>query len=1040
MRSLNKNKLGALKQIALSCMVVSIFLMSSGLQAQEPLDSLQFDTYQEKMDAFLSKLIATDSTYYKNGILYDRVASLTHLNSFNTDSNNTSSHHHFMQVWSELHRATTIANNHLTYEQVRTIALNYEFKDTIALGIINMNYTALNPIYLDSAILASDTGALHLDANGYLEKDSIKNPYIDLHKVVIAPLNSGQINGNQIRISISPLMLLNASQTIQSLNMTCEGQTVEFVKDSALATPVGTLSFSESGKKTIAFDIVFTGGDSLTTYAGIYVTALSSAKMTADDPDLIPITATDTYIEDGVATLGEGEYMVFLGKDHSKITKPIIITDGFDPDDIRGILTTKRPNDPSVKSFYKLTEYYDSQEDDDISLIKKLQDEGYDVVVLNFPIYESWRSRLIPNPHPWATGFTTLLYSEIVDGGADYIGRNAQVLKELIRETNAKLVENGSTEELVVIGPSMGGLISRIALTQMEQNNEDHNVRLWVSFDSPQKGANIAIGVQKLLKYTGDQDAFYPLITPAAKQMLLNHINPHNNWGYPAEHSLRANFKTSLANLGFPTECRNVATINGAIDGNSVGSPGGNIVDLNETIWIWTGFLGIIPLSGKARLRIRRNDVNNTLVFRTKKPFQSYTRYYAKAFSKGSLDTSPGGAFEILPLLEKGWNEQISAGSDPWYILATSGGIVGMHEETTPDQNFCFIPTKSSLAYTGPELLWAEDLSCQDLVCEGYTPFANYYAPPDNQMHVEVSENMVTWLIAELDEDPIYAYRQGCTSLSTTIQGPKVVCVNDFATYVTEDCLASWEVSSGVSIISTAPGTLTIQKIASSYYPSLVNNNTSHTTNRWVKAIFPDGTEEIKYLMDKPLFELIKTQTGTNVMGSPNYTLTINSQLYNFTEQDVNTTTDIEWEVISSVAANFTVDPGNLSATVSLANNTGLNPDYFIKLRVKITNECGTTVKNVICSYPTLNPNAGGVHDLLIFRTEVDDEYIVIDPDNPELNTISSSELFDMFGVQADQYLHQGDKVDVDDSGPPAIKVLKVQMNGKEGTKAIYVD
>ena len=43
------------------------------------------------------------------------------------------------------------------------------------------------------------------------------------------------------------------------------------------------------------------------------------------------------------------------------------------------------------------------------------------------------------------------------------------VLIELIRNTNATLKANGSAEKIVLMGPSMGGLISRYALAFMEK-------------------------------------------------------------------------------------------------------------------------------------------------------------------------------------------------------------------------------------------------------------------------------------------------------------------------------------------------------------------------------------------------------------------------------------------------------------------------------------------------------------------------------------------------------------------------------------------
>ena len=51
-----------------------------------------------------------------------------------------------------------------------------------------------------------------------------------------------------------------------------------------------------------------------------------------------------------------------------------------------------------------------------------------------------------------------------IDGGADYIERNAMNHITLYQKLNNELIDNGSNEELVIIGPSMGGQISRYAL------------------------------------------------------------------------------------------------------------------------------------------------------------------------------------------------------------------------------------------------------------------------------------------------------------------------------------------------------------------------------------------------------------------------------------------------------------------------------------------------------------------------------------------------------------------------------------------------
>jgi len=82
----------------------------------------------------------------------------------------------------------------------------------------------------------------------------------------------------------------------------------------------------------------------------------------------------------------------------------------------------------------------------------------------------------------------------------------------------------------------MGGLVSRWALSDMEEDGQDHETELFISFDSPLKGANVPIGYQGFVKGIAGTKIFgkplrnsvsklkhgeWTLQTPAAKQMLI---------------------------------------------------------------------------------------------------------------------------------------------------------------------------------------------------------------------------------------------------------------------------------------------------------------------------------------------------------------------------------------------------------------------------------------------------------------------------------------------------------------------------------------
>src|SRR5690606_2160692 len=107
--------------------------------------------------------------------------------------------------------------------------------------------------------------------------------------------------------------------------------------------------------------------------------------------------------------------------------------------------------------------------------------------------------------------------------GADFMEHNAMLLLELIKRVNFKKC---GSEEIAIIGASMGGQVARFALSYMEQNHISHCVRTTILFDSPNEGANIPIGLQHFIKYFNGKlpsikDLYYRKLKRAATQELL---------------------------------------------------------------------------------------------------------------------------------------------------------------------------------------------------------------------------------------------------------------------------------------------------------------------------------------------------------------------------------------------------------------------------------------------------------------------------------------------------------------------------------------
>ena len=440
---------------------------------------------------------------------------------------------------------------------------------------------------------------------------------------------------------------------------------------------------------------------------GLLLCPLIAFTQAGTESDVLSINSTLAYqgFGESAAHNGTAEYKIYYDNIDGVLDKPIFILDGFDPGDSRGIsaLFNSFNNAPTTDN-----------------IVNELRDEGYDLIIVNFPSYIS------------SSDGTTA-----IDGGADFIQRNAYSVIALI-----ELINNAptKTDENVVIGPSMGGLIARYALRYMEQNSIPHDTRLYISFDSPHLGANIPISVQYSFNYMVNggpsQTAFQPglddLNSPAAKQMLIDHYLAHiGTDGFTQTGSnlpqgapnFRDAFQTELNTMGFPENTRNVAMINGSGLGITSGNPGANII--NHTF-------SLPPLEISLNLNFAPAASETNIVSAINLSIGggiSIGNYSASAesplFTDG-VDSAPGGTTN-LSTIDDGSNEILT-------------DFVNNLNETA----YCFIPTVSSLAMSSTNNWYTQP--------DNTTPFVNTYIPDTNEEHVLLTNGNIAFALSEIRE------------------------------------------------------------------------------------------------------------------------------------------------------------------------------------------------------------------------------------------------------------------------------------------------
>ncbi|SDR92680.1 Por secretion system C-terminal sorting domain-containing protein [Formosa sp. Hel1_31_208] len=496
----------------------------------------------------------------------------------------------------------------------------------------------------------------------------------------------------------------------------------------------------------------------------LFIQAQTIEFESAITPDLSGYTGVPEFA-------GLGEYEIFLDTDTGVLDKPIILVDGFDPGDGR-----------TISGLYNLLDFTGSEGQQNLADLVRAQ--GFDVVILNFPSYFRLTDNSLLNIDDATDNNADLVIDELdypgstlVDGGADFMERNAMLLVDLITTLNTDKVGD---EELVIIGPSMGGLISRFALNYMENQTLDHETRLFISFDSPHLGANIPLGFQHQFNFLANGlgndlniTALQPIVngllkSAAARQLLVDHFEAHLVSGSDAEfdptkllpeaHPYRAVFENNINSLtatGFPQNTRNVSMINGS----GIGSP---YLAIDNTP-VTPGFVALavqdlpIPTSPLPQTTA---DININLTPATVDGPQLISKIFvegfflfgfitlvdvevqaeAPSFSDG-VDAASGGLFNL-----SGFTAGL--GGDP---------IIDSFLTSLTIDKFNFIPSVSAMALdSNPvgENDWFHDIDLGTPEGTGdtlnSTPFVNWYMPDDNEDHVQLTEQNVAFALSEI--------------------------------------------------------------------------------------------------------------------------------------------------------------------------------------------------------------------------------------------------------------------------------------------------
>ena len=613
------------------------------------------------------------------------------------------------------------------------------------------------------------------------------NPYAKSQIFGFSPLN-------EISYTSPVVYYFNGLYTNTSISK------IEF--DSGVGSGYKTISINEkvsvnyeNGEYELKMRITLASGEVLVSHSSLsvhesdLVIPTKGTGIYGDKPD----TCTIKYNGKPKAVVS---YMYKIGK--SSITKPFIIVEGFD-------------------------------------LLERIDD------------YSSGSSNFNYNniPYDLASNYD-FVYVDWLDATSD-LKENAAVLVEVIEYINELKHKSGSDEKNILLGQSMGGVVARITLREMELSGQLHETSVYVSQDAPHLGANIPIGVLYLLydflsfwkdetePYTnwgfgiGDTitnindslKKLYSLLnSTAVKQLLVNYVDSE----YNVNNYIYEEFQNYLDSIGFPQGDEDSKILNMSICHSGSAflnyTTNDHLLYYNDTIlkgfyaYIMYQFLGkeylkiFRGLGWRCRLnalldirpfvfpgcKVSEFSINytKTKLFGGTKEFEIASNIHNAPNFGPSYDVLPASVFNVGSLEDsirvKIENSQMS-------------NIVNLETLQIADY-FAFIPTASAVCLNNGDALVASDYS-KDFYHDipnypNETPFTFIKMTDVLDVHAfggsRVSSD-VHWVVSQL---------------GVSISGPLAPQNGDVYTLVGTDNIPSWQTSNANVATIDSNGKITV--------------------------------------------------------------------------------------------------------------------------------------------------------------------------------------------------------------------------------------
>lgn len=702
----------------------------------------------------------------------------------------------------------------------------------IPIAVMCINYNRLRNDAFTSSMVSINSDQIY-DVAG-------KNPYETKTLFAAAPLQTGFENLAVQFVLKSSLYYTNAGKTITSIFVD-PGDGNGF-RNASWDVPF-SVSYPVYGNKAFIIKFSFSDGTTLQTHGKIAIISDRILKNNSifryyESPSLRnPFPANSNH--------SGGTAFVALSRTHidGKIHKPIIIAKGWDPwkifnrEDLRITLETFLYSTRDVlgnidyRQLGCLEVPINSQMGGG-TLEGYLNDNGYDIVFLDY------------------------------NDGTDDIKRNAKLLKDVIHWVNQVKVGN---QPNVVLGISMGGLVARWALREMENENiEDHQTVKLITMDSPHKGANVPVGVQAALYHASSlgfsvgipglvmvevatlsdivseiKQAMQVLNAPASKQMLIYNVSmsPYGNLSY--NNSIHDAFQAEYDALGMPQKCQNIAISDGAGNNTTYFTPNSELLyySANYSLKWWQEMLNIVasPLTGSLPLLSNypqlainiipgKTEIKGECIINAI-PSQPGRVYHARIYVTKKI-------LWLIPVNVDITNCDLNSQSGMLPVDGVPGGGINVDDfigqtqlppEAFKQKTFCFVPAVSALGLKDWKNYLTTNLNGTNFITNGQTPFDSYFStmPVVNYEHTQFNSSA----------DYLLSKFANCQDIlpGAAINGSAFICTFGTSvniTGITPDIKVNWDASPNITIsnIISNPSIFTAKSSGNGWIKATLNN------------------------------------------------------------------------------------------------------------------------------------------------------------------------------------------------------------------------